>query len=45
MFVEGAQMVLDFAFEQIGVHRVEARCAVHNGRATARCRSSAPSTR
>jgi len=32
MFVEGAQMVLDFAFEQIGVHRVEARCAVHNGR-------------
>jgi [ribosomal protein S5]-alanine N-acetyltransferase len=32
MFVEGAQMVLDFAFEQIGVHRMEARCAVHNGR-------------
>jgi ribosomal-protein-alanine N-acetyltransferase len=32
MFVEGAQMVLDFAFEDIGVHRMEARCAVHNGR-------------
>ena len=32
MFIEGAQMVLDFAFEQIGVHRMEARCAVHNGR-------------
>jgi RimJ/RimL family protein N-acetyltransferase len=25
-------MVFDFAFEQIGVHRVEARCAVHNDR-------------
>ena len=32
MFIEGAQMVLDFAFEDIGVHRMEARCAVHNGR-------------
>jgi ribosomal-protein-alanine N-acetyltransferase len=32
MFAEGAQLVLDFAFGQIGVHRVEARCAVHNGR-------------
>jgi ribosomal-protein-alanine N-acetyltransferase len=32
MFIEGAQMVLDFAFDQIGVHRMEARCAVHNGR-------------
>ena len=32
MFIEGAQLVLDFAFEQVGVHRMEARCAVHNGR-------------
>jgi ribosomal-protein-alanine N-acetyltransferase len=32
MFIEGAQMVLDFAFDDIGVHRMEARCAVHNGR-------------
>jgi len=32
MFIEGAQMVLDFAFEHVGVHQMEARCAVHNGR-------------
>ena len=32
MFMEGAQLVLDFAFEQIGVHRMEARSASHNGR-------------
>ena len=32
MFIAGAQMVLDFAFENIGVHRMEARCVVHNGR-------------
>src|SRR5919108_6069050 len=32
MFAEGAQMVLDFAFETIGVHRLEARAAVKNGR-------------
>jgi [ribosomal protein S5]-alanine N-acetyltransferase len=32
MFIESAQMVLDFAFEEIGVQRMEARCAVHNGR-------------
>ena len=32
MFVEGAQMVLDFAFGEIGVQRMEARCVVHNGR-------------
>lgn len=35
MFVEGAQMVLDFAFDDLGVHRMEARCAVHNGRGNA----------
>jgi len=32
MFAEGAQMVLEFAFETIGVHRLEARAAVQNGR-------------
>jgi ribosomal-protein-alanine N-acetyltransferase len=32
MFIEGAQIVLEFAFGEIGVHRMEARCAVHNGR-------------
>jgi len=32
MFMEGAELVLDFAFEQIGVHRMEARSASHNGR-------------
>ena len=32
IFVDGAHMVLDFAFETIGVHRLEARAAVQNGR-------------
>jgi [ribosomal protein S5]-alanine N-acetyltransferase len=32
MFIEGAQMVLDFAFQEIGVQRMEARCVVHNER-------------
>src|SRR5688572_16398646 len=32
IFAEGAQMVLQFAFETIGVHRLEARAAVQNGR-------------
>ena len=32
LFVEGAQLVLDFAFEVVGVHRLEARAAVQNGR-------------
>jgi ribosomal-protein-alanine N-acetyltransferase len=32
MFVEGARMVLDFAFNVVGVHRLEARAAVRNGR-------------
>jgi ribosomal-protein-alanine N-acetyltransferase len=31
-FVEGAELVLDFVFEVIGVHRLEARAAVRNGR-------------
>jgi RimJ/RimL family protein N-acetyltransferase len=32
VFQEGAEMVLDFAFDTIGVHRLEARAAVKNGR-------------
>ena len=32
VFQEGANLVLDFAFETIGVHRLEARAAVKNGR-------------
>jgi RimJ/RimL family protein N-acetyltransferase len=32
IFVEGARLVLDFAFDVMGVHRVEARAAIRNGR-------------
>jgi ribosomal-protein-alanine N-acetyltransferase len=32
VFQDGAELVLDFAFETLGVHRLEARCAVKNGR-------------
>lgn len=32
LFIDGAHLVLDFAFEAIGIHRLEARAAVHNGR-------------
>jgi RimJ/RimL family protein N-acetyltransferase len=32
LFVEGAQLLLDFAFDVVGVHRLEARAAVQNGR-------------
>jgi ribosomal-protein-alanine N-acetyltransferase len=32
VFAEGARMVLEFAFDTIGVHRLEARAAVQNGR-------------
>jgi RimJ/RimL family protein N-acetyltransferase len=32
VFLDGARMVVDFAFEAIGVHRLEARAAVQNGR-------------
>ncbi|HYM26424.1 MAG TPA: GNAT family protein, partial [Vicinamibacterales bacterium] len=32
MFVDGAQLALDFAFSAMGVHRLEARAAVQNGR-------------
>lgn len=32
IFIDSAELVLDFAFEQIGVHRLEARSTVQNGR-------------
>ena len=32
IFVEGARMVLDFTFAELGVNRLEARAAVRNGR-------------
>jgi len=32
VFAEGARLVVDFAFETVGVHRLEARAAVQNGR-------------
>ena len=34
MFQAAAELVLEFTFETIGVHRLEARCAVLNGRGT-----------
>jgi ribosomal-protein-alanine N-acetyltransferase len=32
LFTTGAELVIDFAFETVGVHRLEARAAVENGR-------------
>ena len=32
MFHEAAELVLEFSFETIGVHRLEARAAIRNGR-------------
>lgn len=32
LFIAGAKLVIDFAFDVIGVHRLEARAAVQNGR-------------
>ena len=32
LFTSGARLVVDFAFEQVGVRRLEARAAVKNGR-------------
>src|SRR5207244_5358101 len=32
VFQDGAELVIDFAFETLGVHRLEARAAVLNGR-------------
>jgi RimJ/RimL family protein N-acetyltransferase len=32
LFVAGAKLVIEFSFEVVGVHRLEARAAVQNGR-------------
>jgi ribosomal-protein-alanine N-acetyltransferase len=32
IFVDGAKLIVDFAFDVLGVHRLEARSAVKNGR-------------
>ena len=32
MFMDGATLVIDFAFDVLGVHRLEARAALKNGR-------------
>ena len=32
MFVDGAKLVVDFAFDVLGAHRLEARAALKNGR-------------
>jgi RimJ/RimL family protein N-acetyltransferase len=32
VFLEGARLVLDFAFDTVGVHRLEARASLANGR-------------
>ncbi len=34
VFADAASLVLDFAFEMVGVHRLEGRAAVRNGRGT-----------
>jgi RimJ/RimL family protein N-acetyltransferase len=35
VFVDGARLVVDFTFDTIGTHRLEARAAVQNGRGNA----------
>jgi len=35
MFVDGARLIVEFTFETIGTHRLEARAAVLNGRGNA----------
>ncbi len=47
VFQESADLVLEFAFETVGVHRLEARSAVRNGRGNGAlrktgCRSGRP---
>ena len=32
LFAQGAELVIEFAFEVVGVHRLEARAAIENGR-------------
>jgi ribosomal-protein-alanine N-acetyltransferase len=38
LFVESARLALDFAFAELGVHRLEARAAIRNGRGNAALR-------
>ena len=38
LFTSGAELVIDFAFDVIGVHRLEARAALENGRGNAALR-------
>ncbi len=38
LFVESAQLALEFAFNELGVHRLEARAATRNGRGNAALR-------
>ena len=38
VFKQSADLVLEFAFETLGVHRLEARAAIRNGRGTAALR-------
>ncbi len=32
MFLDGARLIVDFAFHVLGTHRLEARAALRNGR-------------
>ena len=43
LFVDGAKLVVDFAFDVLGVHRLEARAALTNGRGNGALRKSARS--
>jgi len=40
LFAEGSDLVLRFAFETVGVHRLEARAAVRNGRGSGALRKA-----
>ena len=39
IFMDGAELILDFAFDVLGVHRLEARAALGTAAATARCKA------
>jgi ribosomal-protein-alanine N-acetyltransferase len=38
VFISSARLALEFAFDELGVHRLEARAVVHNGRGNAALR-------
>jgi ribosomal-protein-alanine N-acetyltransferase len=40
VFQKGAELVINFAFETVGIHRLEARAAVKNGRGNGALRKS-----